>query len=278
MKVLFFGDVFGRPGREALKKYAPGLVDKYKPDFVIANIENIAHGSGITQNTVEQMEALNIFDAYTLGDHIWDRRETKELLESSNLNIVRPANLEGPGRGGIVVVKGARRLLVVNLLGYVIRVDKDKKASIKLEAGNPFQEIDKILEEFAISASESTGEQIDGIFVDFHAEFTGEKRAMGFHLDGRVSAIIGTHTHVPTSDGQILPEGTAYMSDVGMVGPFNSVIGLGKEEIVEQFVTEISQKTDVSERSRVEIGAVLIEVTKNGLAENITQIREIVEI
>ena len=278
MRILFFGDVFGRPGREALKRYAPGLVDKYKPDFVIANIENIAHGSGITERTVEEMEELNIFDAYTLGDHVWDRRETKDILEASKFNIVRPYNIEGAGRGALIVTKGAKRLLVVNLLGYIIRVDKDKIASIKMEAKNPFQEIDNLLRDYAIRATEGMGEPVDGIFVDFHAEFTGEKRAMAFHLDGRVSALVGTHTHVPTADGQILPDGSAYLSDAGMVGPFNSVIGLGKEEIVRQFVTEVSQKTDVSERARVEIGAVLVDAGKNGLADKITPIRKIAEI
>lgn len=269
MKILFFGDVFGRPGRTALKKYVPKLIERHAPDFVVANVENMAHGSGVTENTLNELEETGFFNAYTSGDHIWDTKKAKEILTSESYPLIRPANYANmPGNGSIVVRSGARQLLVLNLLGRVF---------MKHDVENPFKAADYILSKYYIG-EDGEGERVDGILVDFHAEATAEKRALGFHLDGRVSAVLGTHTHVPTADNQILPGGSAYVSDAGMVGPYNSVIGLGKEAIVAQYVTDEPQKTDVSEESFVELGAVLVEVGKNGLADKITHLREVVEI
>ncbi|MEX0877876.1 MAG: TIGR00282 family metallophosphoesterase [Candidatus Spechtbacterales bacterium] len=269
MKILFFGDVFGRPGRTALKKHAPKLVERYNPDFVVANVENIAHGSGVTESTLNELEETGIFNAYTSGDHIWDTQKAKEILTGGKHTLIRPANYNNmPGAGHVVVRNGARQILVINLLGRVF---------MKHDVENPFKIVDEILSGYYMGET-GEGERVDAILVDFHAEATAEKKALGFHLDGRVSAILGTHTHVPTADEQLLPKGSAYVSDVGMVGPYNSVIGLGKEAIVSQYVTGEKQKTDVSDENFVEIGAILVEISKNGLAEQVTHLRDIVKI
>jgi 2',3'-cyclic-nucleotide 2'-phosphodiesterase len=269
MRILFFGDVFGRPGREALKKYAPKLVQEHEPDFVVANVENIAHGSGVTENTLNELDQLGIFNAYTSGDHIWDTKKAKNMLIDNKYPLVRPANYANtPGMGFVVIQSGARRLLVINLLGRVF---------MKHDVENPFSTADHILENYSLGTA-GEGESVDAILVDFHAEATAEKRALGFHLDGRVSATVGTHTHVPTADGQILPNGSAYISDAGMVGPYNSVIGLSKDAIVKQYVSDEPQKTDVSDVDMAELGVVLIEIKKDGLADKITHLRDIVEI
>ncbi|MEX0870084.1 MAG: TIGR00282 family metallophosphoesterase [Candidatus Spechtbacterales bacterium] len=279
MKLLFFGDVFGRPGREALKKELPNLKTKYNPDIVIANVENIAHGSGITAKTLEELDAPGIIDGYTLGDHAWDTPEASTILENMK-HIVRPANFSGdnPGSGHAVIEGGGYRVLIVNLLGYIFGINENGDSYLKHEIDNPFVALDDILKNYSMGADNENKDRIDAIFVDIHAEFTSEKRALGFYADGRVSAVVGTHTHVPSYDAQILEGGTAYLTDAGMTGPANSVIGLDKDSIVKQYATGEKQKTDVSNETKVEIGAVLVSVGKNGLAESVEQIRNIVDL
>lgn len=270
MKILFFGDVFGRPGREALKKHLPKLIEEHSPDFVIANIENIAHGRGVTKNTAFELHETGLFDVFTSGDHIWDTPEARELVKDRSLALLRPLNLEGsePGSGVYVAHSGARKLLVVNLLGQVF-MDK-------LATDSPFNAIDSVFNKYTMDPEEDGKEQVDAIFVDFHAEATSEKRVLGAYLDGRVSAVVGTHTHVPTRDEQILPKGTAYITDAGMVGPYNSSLGLDFKSLIEEYKTGTKQKREVGDDPLVEIGAVLIETHDNGLGKSIKHLRQLV--
>ena len=274
MVILFFGDVFGRPGREALKKILPNWYKKYKPDFTIANIENIAHGSGITYSTLKDIDDLGIFNAYTSGNHIWNRSETKELLQNDSLPILRPLNYTKafPGKGYKIIQSGAKRLLIINLLGRVFMKDKESE-----NLSNLLLAVDEVLEDYSIDEMEITKDMVDGIFIDIHAEATAEKRVLGAYLDGRVSAIVGTHTHVPTRDEQILPHGTAYITDVGMVGPYNSSVGLDFKNMIQEYLTETKQKKEIGDDPLVEIGAVLIKLNKSGLADKIQHLRELVQ-
>lgn len=272
MKILFFGDIFGRPGREAIKKVLPELLHKYKPDFVIANVENIAHGKGITEGTLGELEELGVFHAYTSGNHVWAAPVVKDILKSKRVPLLRPINYpqSDPGAGFLIVESGVRRLLVINALGRVFMKDN------YLE--DPFSAINKVLQKYTLDSQEDGKEKVDAIFVDFHAEATSEKRALAFYLDGRVSAVVGTHTHVPTADAQILPKGSAYISDAGFVGPYNSSLGVDVQIIIEEFLTQISQRKEVSQDASAEIGAVIIDIKKDGTAKDIKHIRKIIKL
>lgn len=272
MKVLFFGDIFARPGREAIKKVIGDLKEEHSPDFIIANAENLAHGHGITRRTIADLEDLGVFSAYTSGNHIWDTKEIYDIMQEGVVPIVRPVNYSSsyPGRGAIVVESGLKRLLVINAIGTVFMKN--------VEWDNPFLAIDNILSKYTIDPDEGDKELVNGIFVDFHAETTAEKRSLGLYLDGRISGFVGTHTHVPTRDEQILPKGTAYITDVGFVGPMNSSIGLDVNLTIEQFLTNTAQKKEVSDDPLSEVGAVVVEIGKDGLAKSIKHIRKIVSI
>ena len=274
MKILFFGDVFGRSGREALQIKYKELVDKHKPDFVIANIENIAHGRGINMRSIQEIEeGGNVFHCYTSGNHHFANAGVYDVIKESSIPLIRPINypIIKDGVGYRIIESGAKRMLVICALGRIFM-----KESENIE--NPFLMIDNILEKYTMDKDEEGKELVDGILVDFHTETTAEKRTMGFFLDGRVSVVLGTHTHVPTRDDQILQGGTAYMSDVGMVGPFNSSLGLDKDCIIEEMLTEKRGKRDVSEERTVEMGAVSIKVDDNGLSSDIEHIRLMVEL
>jgi metallophosphoesterase (TIGR00282 family) len=247
MKILFISDIFGKPGRVALLAQLPALIEEYTADFVIANGENTASGAGITSKIAVKLLAGGI-DVITTGNHIWRQREVIPFLNKSD-RIIRPANyLPGnPGRGWTVVEKNGARLAVVNLSG-------------NLYIGAPrgaFQEIDPVLAEIPTD--------IKHIVLDFHAEATSEKVAMGHYLDGRVTAVIGTHTHVQTADARVLPKGTAYITDAGMTGPRNSVIGVDKQIILERFVTQMPIKFEVAEDD-VWIEGVLVTADDEGRA------------
>jgi 2',3'-cyclic-nucleotide 2'-phosphodiesterase len=272
LRVLFFGDIFGKPGREAIRSLAPQLFEKHKPDFVLANVENIAHGSGITPATLAEIDALGIFHAYTTGNHVWKKSEVETLLGAGGTPLLRPLNYPAhmPGSGARVVAHGAQRLLVINIMGRVFMKEEAEVLS------NPFSALDEALQRYTLDPQEDGKEYVQGIFVDVHAEATSEKRALGLYSDGRVSAVVGTHTHVPTRDEQILPKGTAYISDVGMVGPLHSSLGLDIEGIIQEFLTEESQKREVSDTPQVEVGAVLIDIGGDGHAQHIEHIRQIV--
>ncbi|HHU89754.1 MAG TPA: TIGR00282 family metallophosphoesterase [Clostridiaceae bacterium] len=261
MKILFIGDIFGEIGRKALKNSMPGLITTYNPDFCIANGENAAGGRGITYNTAQEIFDCGI-DAITMGNHTWARKEILRIIDSG-IRIIRPANFPRgvPGKGRMVVEKNGIRLGVINLHG---RIYMDQPVDC------PFQIVDREL-------SYLKG-QADYILVDFHAEATSEKIAMGYYVDGRVSCVLGTHTHVQTADEKILENGTAYISDVGMTGPADGVIGVDKELILKKFTLGLPVQHEPA-KGRAQINAVIITINeeKNKLSE-IKRISNIIKI
>ena len=256
MNILFVGDVFGQPGRDALLARLPGIVEERAIDMVIANGENAANGAGITSKIAGRLLAGGV-DVITTGNHVWRQREVYSFLSSSD-RIVRPANypVGSPGRALTVRQVGDEEVAVVNLMG-----------SIYMDAGvSPFRIVDALVDE-AVNLAAT-------IVVDMHAEATSEKVAMGQYLDGRVTAVIGTHTHVQTADECVLPKGTAYITDVGMTGPVNSVIGVRSDIILRKFTAELPVPFEVAE-GEVRIDAVVIEA-EGGRARTITRFEEIV--
>jgi metallophosphoesterase (TIGR00282 family) len=263
MKILFIGDIVARIGRDGLALALPQLKARYKPDVVIANVENLAHGKGVTEKTLNEISQLGI-DAYTGGNHIY----TKELeqLDQSRWRLVTPANdprTKPDGGWTIVEVKG-KRVLVINVYGQVFAKDAEGLAS-------PFHVVDEILEKHA-------GEKFDAIVVDHHAEATSEKVALGFYLDGRATAVLGTHTHIPTADERVLPGGTAYVTDVGMCGPVDSVLGVKKEVILDRFVRAGRMVFDYPESGQVRCGAMLVTVGKDAKATAIERVDTVVTV
>ncbi len=228
-RILFVGDVVGGLGRRTLLKLLPGLVERHAPTFVVVNGENAAGGLGITPKIADELFRAGV-DAITLGNHAYHRREILPYLDRES-RILRPANYlrAQPGRGVTVIERDGRRLGVVNLSGNVF-----------LQAGRAlFPEADAIVEDLRTRA--------DHILVDVHAEATSEKVGLGWHLDGRVTAVVGTHTHVPTADARVLPGGTAYITDVGMTGPRGGVIGVRKEQAIEAMRTQMPIRFETSE-------------------------------
>ena len=255
VKLLFIGDIIGKPGREALSRELHRIIDRHMVDLVIANGENAAGGFGLTAETAQDLFKCGV-QVLTSGNHIWDKKDALEYIKREE-RIVRPANYpEGtPGRGATVVrTPGGVKVGILNLEGRVFMNNLDC----------PFRcadrEIAKLKEETPI------------VFVDFHAEATSEKVSLGWYLDGRVAAVIGTHTHVQTADERILTAGTAYLTDAGMTGSFDSVIGVRKEDAIEKFITQRPAKFEVAKKD-IRINAVVIEVDeKSGLALAIERI------
>jgi 2',3'-cyclic-nucleotide 2'-phosphodiesterase len=253
VRLLFVGDVVGGIGRRTLAALLPGLRERHAPDFVVANGENAAGGVGITEKTALELLELGV-DALTLGNHTYRHREVYDYLDRDE-RVVRPANYPkgSPGRGFTVVERDGVRLGVVNLSGMVF-----------LQAArSPFAEADAILAELRGRA--------DHVLVDVHAEATSEKVAMGWHLDGRVTACVGTHTHVPTADARVLPGGTAYISDVGMTGPRGGVIGVRREQAIARFTTMTHVPFETSDEDPW-LNAVLVEAGADGRATSIEQL------
>ncbi len=240
MKILFVGDVFGRPGREALLRWLPGFTSEREVDFVIVNGENAANGSGITSRIAQGLLDAGV-DVITTGNHVWRQKEVYSFLNTEE-RIIRPANypVGAPGRGLTVrPAPDGRRVAVINLAG-----------DLYLQTGlSPFRIVDRLVEEASAAA--------EVVVVDLHAEATSEKVAMGHYLDGRVTAVLGTHTHVQTSDARVLKKGTAYLTDVGMTGPLESVIGVRTEIILHRFVTEMPVRFEVAD-GPVRLNAALI--------------------
>ena len=253
MRVLFIGDVVGAPGRHGFAAAMPELREQHSPDLVIVNGENSAGGLGITEATAGELFDAGA-DVITTGNHVYRHREAYEYLDRAE-NVIRPANYPhaNPGRGHTVIEVGDMRVGVVNLSGAV---------QLKV-ARSPFAEIDAILERLSGKAN--------AVVVDFHAEVTSEKVAMGWHLDGRVAAVLGTHTHVPTADGRVLPGGTAYLTDAGMTGSRAGVIGVKREQALESFLTQMPVRFETAEEDVWVMGAV-VEIGPNGLAEGIEQV------
>jgi metallophosphoesterase (TIGR00282 family) len=253
VRLLFIGDVVGSTGRGVVEALLPGLVRSEQPDFVVVNGENASGGVGITPNVAQALFAAGA-DAITLGNHAFRHRDVYEMLDSEP-RIVRPANYPkaAPGRGHTILEKDGRRLGVVNLSGMVF-----------LEAArSPFPEADAVLAELRGRA--------DHVLVDMHAEATSEKVAMGWHLDGRVTACVGTHTHVPTADARVLPGGTAYVTDVGMTGARGGVIGVRREQALGRFLTQVPARFEPSDDDPW-LNAVMVDADDSGKATGIRQL------
>jgi len=267
MRVLFFGDIVGQPGREALKIALPDFKRELKPDLIVANGENMVHGNGLAPEQVKEVLAAGV-DWLTLGDHTFDLKSGEEVLADKTQPVLRPLNWPGnvPGRGYEIISLGVRRLLLVNLIGRVfMRHDFD----------DPFQKIKELLEDYSLKGKEQGTKPADAIIVDFHAEATSEKEALGWFLDGQVSAVIGTHTHVATADEKILLQGTAYITDIGMVGPRDSVLGHNKDIVIKRMLNQRKLKMDIASDGPVEICGVLLTIDdKTGLAQNIVRVKK----
>jgi 2',3'-cyclic-nucleotide 2'-phosphodiesterase len=253
VRVLFIGDVVGSPGRAGLANAMPEIRERHAPDLVIANGENSAGGLGITEKTADELFAAGV-DVITTGNHVYRHRGAYEYLDRSD-RVIRPANYMtgNPGRGSTVVSMGDRRVGVVNLSGSV---------QLKV-ARSPFPEADSIVERLSA--------QTDALIVDFHAEVTSEKVAMGWHLDGRVAAVLGTHTHVPTADARVLPKGTAFISDVGMTGSRQSILGVRIEDALGALITQMPTRFETADEDVWVMGAV-VDVNQSGLADSIVPV------
>lgn len=263
MKLLFIGDVVGSPGRKGLAAVMPRLREQHSPDLIVVNGENSAGGLGITEKTAKEIFACGA-DVITLGNHSYRQRESWAYLDRAE-RVIRPANYRraNPGRGHSVVEvnpadgSGPRRVAVINLIG-----------KIGLDAArSPFDEADQLLAELDRNGGADT------VIVDFHAEVTSEKVAMGWYLDGRVAAVLGTHTHVPTADGRVLPHGTAFIADVGMTGARDSVLGVKKEQAIEKMRTDMPVRFETATEDVWVMGAA-IEIAENGLATGFKQVLE----
>jgi hypothetical protein len=255
LKLLFVGDVIGKPGRRALRNLLPRLVDRHRADYAVVNVENSAGGFGITPEVLKDIQDLPI-DVFTTGNHVWDKKEGVEILDRVP-NLLRPANYpEGnPGKGVHVGETAAGiPVAVVNLEGMVFMSNLD----------SPFRVADRLLKEL------DPGVKV--VLVDFHAEATSEKQAMGFYLDGRVSAVLGTHTHVPTADERVLPKGTALLTDVGMTGPYESIIGMRADKVLKRFLLQTPSSFEVAKRD-VRLAGAVIEVDEaTGKARSIERL------
>lgn len=251
MKLLFIGDVVGSPGRRGLARTLPGLRERFGCDLLVVNGENSAGGMGITEKTAGEILDLGA-DVITLGNHTYRHRNVYEYLDRE-ARVVRPANYRraNPGRGHTVVEAAGMKVAVVNLSG-----------TVGLDAArSPFDEADLLLDRLA-------GEEARAVIVDFHAEVTSEKVALGWYLDGRVAAVLGTHTHVPTADGRVLPGGTAFISDVGMTGSRDSVLGVKKEGAIERLRTGMPVRFETATEDIWVMGAA-VEINDHGLADSI---------
>lgn len=251
MKILAIGDVIGKPGRRAVQQFLPGLINEFDISFAIANGENSAHGIGITANTARELHESGV-DVITTGNHIWAQREMIQSLDDAS-SIIRPLNFPpgAPGRGYIIV----DQVMVVNLIGRVFIGQSDC----------PFRAMDSLLAN--VNPLPRT------IIVDFHAEATSEKVALGRYLDGRVSAVLGTHTHIGTTDIRVLPGGTAYVTDIGMVGPVDSIIGDDVDNVLNSFLTGLPHRLSVG-KGRVAFDAILLDIDEEtGRARTIQRIR-----
>jgi hypothetical protein len=253
MRLLFIGDVVGKPGRQGLAAAMPELRAERMPDLVVVNGENSAGGVGITKETAEQIFEAGA-DVITLGNHTYRHRDVYPYLDSER-RIIRPANFppSNPGRGHTITEAAGMRVAVINLSGQMhLQVER-----------NPFNAIDELLDSLAGAA--------DAFIVDFHAELTSEKVAMGWHLDGRVAAVLGTHTHVPTADSRVLPGGTAHITDVGMTGSRAGVIGVKREQALQAFKTQMPVRFDTADED-IWLMGVAVEIGDDGRARGIDQI------
>ncbi|WP_226034876.1 TIGR00282 family metallophosphoesterase [Aquibacillus saliphilus] len=242
MKILFIGDIVGSPGRDMVQNYLPKLKQKYQPHVTIVNGENAASGKGITEKIYKQLLEWGA-QAITMGNHTWDKKELFEFIDNAPY-MVRPANFpEGtPGKGLVFIKSNGLELAVINLQGRTFLPPLD----------DPFRVVDELIDE--------AKKRTNLIFVDFHAEATSEKQAMGWYLDGRVTAVVGTHTHTQTADERILPMGTGYITDVGMTGPYDGILGTDREAVIKRFLTNLPVRFEVKKEGRTQLNAFLVDV------------------
>ena len=242
MKVLFIGDIVGSIGRDAVEKYLPRLKKKYGIDVVIANGENAAAGRGITRSIYNDLLQMGV-DVITMGNHTWDNKDIFDFIDEADY-LIRPANFseDAPGKGMTQVSKNGVTISVINLHGRVFLPPHE----------DPFKMADELVAE---------AKKVSPIvFVDFHAEATSEKIALGWHLDGKASVVVGTHTHVQTADNRIYPGGTAYITDVGMTGPYDEILGMKKESVIYRFQTNMPTRFEVPKTGREVLSGFFIEI------------------
>lgn len=254
MNVLILGDIFGRPGRNMVKEHLPQLIETHKPELVVANGENAAGGFGLTKKVAEELFALGIH-VLTSGNHIWDQKEMYTYIDLEP-RILRPANYppEVPGSSVYIYRSSTAVVAVINLIGRTFMGDYDC----------PFRTADSILA--------GLPEEVTHIIVDFHAEATSEKIALARYLDGQISALVGTHTHVATADEQILPNGTAYVTDLGMCGPVDSVLGVDPEAVIKKFLTQLPSRFSVA-KGPASLTGVVIGLNSDGTAAKIFRVK-----
>ena len=263
MKILFFGDIVGKIGRKAMAKVLPEYKKKYNPDLVIANGENLAHGVGITEAVVGEVLGAGV-DFLTTGNHLGSKKGWEKVMTKFNNKIIRPANypVGVAGQGYATLKIKDKRVVIINLNGRVFLPEN---------FDDPFRKFDEVYQLLKIQEN-------DIVLVDFHAEATSEKNAFGWYVNGKAAAVIGTHTHVPTSDTRILPGGTAYVTDVGMVGGRDGIIGFEIEGPTRTFLTQISNKFEPVEAGQCQVNGVLIEIDeKTGKAKGIERVDREVE-
>lgn len=272
LKIIFFGDIMGKIGRQAIAQIIPLWQKKYHPDLYGANVENIAHGKGVTQKTLQEITDAGV-NFMTSGNHVWRKEDANVLAKLPQFNLITPENdpRTPSGQGYKLISVGQKKLLIINLLGQEAMTfwgEENGEQKIK----SPFATLDQILKN-------PLAQEADFTFLDFHAELTSETRALGWHADGRLNALVGTHTHIPTADAQILPKGTAYLTDVGMVGAYESVLGISKDIIVDRFLNQSKIVFSAPENGHCEINAVLLELSP--LVEQktkITLLRQMIEV
>lgn len=262
MKILFIGDIVARIGRRCVQQVLPDLIKQKAIDFVIAQSENLTTGNGLTIEAVNEMREAGV-NFFTGGNHTWKKSEFNQYLDDKSVPVIRPANYpEGvPGRGYDIVDTDFGRILIVSLLGQIVGAAP--------QVDNPLATIDRIM-------GETANEKLDVRILDFHGDYSSEKVGIGLYLDGKFSAVFGTHTHVPTADARILPGGTAVITDAGMVGPHNTVLGVKPEIILDRWKTQMPRKHEVGDWP-CEFDSVLVETDQKGHATSIEQIRKIVD-
>ncbi|MDR1032294.1 MAG: TIGR00282 family metallophosphoesterase [Holosporales bacterium] len=263
MRILFFGDIVGRGGRDGVKRILPKLQSKFSPDLIIANADNAAHGFGISKSVAEELFALGI-DVLTGGNHIWDQKDSIGYIAQTQ-RVLRPLNYPNGTPGA-----GYAFAQTHNSTGQVLVLHLQGQYEMPQKLDSSFSCAEQILEKYALKG------KVDAIFVDFHAEMTSEKLCLGNFLDGKVSAVIGTHTHVPSADHRILPNGTAYMTDVGMCGNYDSILGMEKQISINRMAKQFSlpyNRLTIAD-GEATVCCVMVEIDdKSGLATSITPIR-----